>query len=58
LLQEAPRFVRSGGWLAFEVGLGQGPAMLKRMEKNSAFTQVRALQDSAGDVRALAARLV
>jgi release factor glutamine methyltransferase len=57
LLQEAPRFVRSGGWLAFEVGLGQGPAMLKRMEKNPAFAQVRALHDAAGDVRALAARL-
>ena len=56
LLQEAPRFVRGGGWLAFEVGLGQGPAMRKRMEKNSAFAQVRALQDAAGDVRALAAR--
>lgn len=58
LLQEAPRFVRSGGWLAFEVGLGQGPAMLKRMEKNPAFAQVRALQDDVGDMRALAACLV
>lgn len=57
LLQDAPRFVRSGGWLACEVGLGQGPAMLKRMEKNAAFAEVRALQDNAGDVRALAARL-
>lgn len=57
LLQDAPRFVRSGGWLAFEVGLGQGPAMLKRMEKNEAYAEVRALQDNAGDVRALAARL-
>jgi release factor glutamine methyltransferase len=57
LLQEAPRFVRSGGWLAFEIGLGQGPAMLKRMQKNPAFAQVRALNDTAGDVRAIAARL-
>ncbi len=57
LLQEAPRFVRSGGWLAFEVGLGQGPAMLKRMEKNSAFAEARALRDAAGDVRAIAARI-
>lgn len=57
LLQEAPRFVRSGGWLVFEVGLGQGPAMFKRMEKNTAYAEVRALNDTAGDVRALAARL-
>ncbi len=57
LLQEAPRFVRSGGWLAFEVGLGQGPAMLKRLEKNPAFAETRALHDAVGDVRAIAARL-
>jgi release factor glutamine methyltransferase len=57
LLQEAPRFVRSGGWLAFEVGLGQGPAMYKRLVKNPTFVQVRMLQDAAGDVRVIAARL-
>lgn len=56
-LQEAPRFVRSGGWLVFELGLGQGPAMLKRMEKNPAFARVRALHDAVGDVRAIAACL-
>jgi hypothetical protein len=24
LIQEAPKFIREGGWLAFEVGAGQG----------------------------------
>lgn len=56
LLQEAPRFVRPGGWLAFEVGLGQGSALQKRLQKDGAFAEVRALTDGAGDVRALAAR--
>ena len=56
LLQEAPRFLRSGGWLVFEVGLGQGPAMRKRLDKHGAFVETRALSDAAGDVRALAAR--
>lgn len=56
LLQEAPRFLRAGGWLAFELGLGQGPALLKRLEKNPHFSTVRARQDAAGDIRAIAAR--
>lgn len=56
LLQEAPRYLRSRGWLIFEVGLGQGPALQKRLQKDASFTEVRALTDEAGDIRALAAR--
>jgi release factor glutamine methyltransferase len=56
LLQDAPRFVRPGGWLAFEVGLGQGPAMAKRLEKVAGVTEVRPLSDAHGAVRALVAR--
>jgi release factor glutamine methyltransferase len=56
LLQEAPRFLRPGGWLVFEVGLGQGPALIKRLEKNSAFAAVREHKDRAGDIRALSAQ--
>lgn len=56
LLQDAPRFIRPGGWLAFEVGLGQGPAMAKRLEKLTGVTQVRPLLDQHGDLRALTAR--
>ncbi len=56
LLQEAPRFLRAGGWLVFEVGLGQGPALLKRLEKNTAFSAVREHKDKAGDIRALSAQ--
>jgi release factor glutamine methyltransferase len=56
LLQDAPRFVRAGGWLAFEVGLGQGPSMVKRLEKSGVFTDVRTRNDDNGAVRAIAAR--
>jgi release factor glutamine methyltransferase len=55
LLQDAPRFIRPGGWLAFEVGLGQGPGMLKRLEKSGVFRQMRTLQDD-GAVRCIAAQ--
>jgi len=56
LLQDAPRFLKPGAWLAFEVGLGQGPAMAKRLEKVVGVTLVHPLKDSRGDVRALSAR--
>ncbi len=56
LLNEAPRFLRSGGWLAFEVGLGQGPALSKRLLSNSSFEDVRAHQDLHGDIRTISAR--
>ena len=56
LLQDAPRFIKPGGWLAFEVGLGQGPAMAKRLEKAGHFSDLRLEKDENGAPRALAAR--
>lgn len=56
LLEEAPRFLRSNGWLAFEVGLDQGPALLKRMQRSGHYAEVRALDNEVGAARALVAR--
>ncbi len=56
LLKQAPRFLRPGGWLAFEVGLGQGPGLARQLERNPAFAAVETHRDSAGEVRALLAR--
>lgn len=56
LIQEAPKFLRPGGWLVFEVGLGQGRAVGKRLESSGGFRQVEGLSDAAGDVRVLLAR--
>jgi release factor glutamine methyltransferase len=56
LLQDAPRFIKPGGWLAFEVGLGQGPAMAKRLEKAGHFSDLRLHNDEHGAPRALVAR--
>lgn len=53
LIKEAPRFLKPGGWLAFEVGLGQGPAWVQRLTKTGKFTDIRSVQDSAGEVRAI-----
>lgn len=56
LLEEAPRYLRSGGWLAFEVGLGQGQGILKRMQKNPEFQELRTVVDDRGAIRAITAR--
>ena len=56
LLDAAPRFVRGGGWLAFEVGLGQGPALMKRLKSNAAFGELRNVQDDTGAIRAILAQ--
>ena len=56
LLQEAPRFLAPGGGLAFEVGLGQGPALMRRLQGTPFAGQARALTDANGDVRAIVAR--
>lgn len=57
LLDESPRLLRQGGWLAFETGLGQGPAMRRRLERDARYGEVRALADAHGDIRALLAQL-
>jgi release factor glutamine methyltransferase len=55
LIRDAPRFLKKGGWLAFEVGLGQGPAVLKRLLAGGAFAQQRSLADAHGQIRVLLA---
>lgn len=56
LVQDAPRLLRPGGWLVFEVGLGQGPALARRVKGAGAYHEVRELADRQGSVRAVAAR--
>jgi release factor glutamine methyltransferase len=56
LIEQAPRFLRPGGWLAFEVGHGQGPALMKRMQGQELFTDVGSSKDSEGTDRVLFAQ--
>lgn len=53
LIKDAPRFLKPGGWLGFEVGLGQGPAWVQRLTKTGKFADIRSVEDSAGEVRAI-----
>jgi release factor glutamine methyltransferase len=56
LLAEAPRFLRAGGRLAFEVGAGQGSSLLKRARSSGAFADVTHVADERGIIRVIVAQ--
>ena len=56
LIKQAPRFLRPGGWLAFEVGSGQGAGFARQLEKNPAFVGVETYADAGGEIRAILAK--
>ena len=58
VIQDAPRFLKPGGWLCFEVGRGQGPYLAGSLKKMKEYAEVRPLADAHGEVRALAARTI
>jgi release factor glutamine methyltransferase len=57
LVNEAPRLLREGGTLAFEVGLGQGPGIRRRLEQNKRYADIAEVLDANGQARVLMARL-
>jgi len=56
LIKNAPRFLRPGGWLGFEVGHGQGAMMARQLEKSPAFAGVETYSDASGEIRAILAK--
>ncbi len=56
LISEAPRFLKKGGWLAFEVGLGQGAAIMSRLSKDKNFADLQSVKDESGEIRVILAR--
>jgi release factor glutamine methyltransferase len=57
LLRDAPQFAKRGGWLAFEVGLGQGNALMQKLLKDARYGQVTGKLDSGKNVRAITAQV-
>ena len=51
LLREAPPFLRPGGHLLFEFGLGQGRLVQGLVERNPCFDPPRLVEDPAGEPR-------
>ena len=56
VIREAPLYLRPGGWLAVEVGLGQAAAMVKRMEGAGTYRSVKAITNHLGEGRAVLAQ--
>jgi release factor glutamine methyltransferase len=56
LISEAPKYLRSHGWLVFEVGAGQGRGIVKRLKKDQNFNEIRTAQDEQGEIRVIMAR--
>ena len=56
-IKEAPGFMKQGGWLAFEIGLGQGKTLVKRMEKKHPYSKVVPVTDDNGEIRVICAGL-
>jgi len=54
LLKQAPQFLKPGGWLVFEVGLGQAEPLHKRLAKNSNYRNICLHHDNEGNARVLA----
>lgn len=57
LISQAPAFIRDGGHLVFEVGLGQGPALQKQMRAMADYSTVETVKDSEGNARVITARV-
>ena len=56
LIREAPRFLRPGGVLAFEVGAGQGERIARRIDRSPEYEEIRTHPDEEGRIRVVSAR--
>lgn len=53
ICQESLGFLKPGGWLVFELGLGQGEAILKRQQKKGLYNGYYSTNDQNGNVRVI-----
>jgi len=57
LIKESPRFLKTGGWLCFEVGLGQGDVISNVMSRNNQFSTIETAKDTQNNIRAILAQI-
>jgi len=58
LITDAEKYLRPKGYLAFEVGIGQGAAMLKYFNKTGSYYGTRMLNDGFGNPRVIVAQKI
>jgi HemK-like putative methylase len=56
VIKEALPLLREGGWLMFEIGLGQDRQMQLLLERSRAYRDIELVRDDAGNVRVVKAR--
>jgi release factor glutamine methyltransferase len=56
VIKQAPKLLKTGGWLIYEVGLGQGPSLVKKMERSNDYSYVTSFCDKEDNIRVIAAR--
>ncbi len=56
LISEAHRFLTSGGWLIFEVGVGQGDFVIKLLQKTAVYGKIDSARDKLGNIRVVYAQ--
>jgi len=56
LIHDAPKFLTEQGWLAFEVGSGQGQFIAQLCERSGAYSKLETDTDDSGIIRVIAAR--
>jgi release factor glutamine methyltransferase len=58
LVREAPRFLKPGGYLCFEVGTGQGKVMQQLVQRTGLFDDIHLRTDDDGEIRAIRAHRI
>ncbi len=56
LIREAPKFLTTQGWLAFEVGVGQGSFISRLCERSQLYNQIEPVFDDLGNIRVILAQ--
>ena len=56
IIVEAPKYLRKNGWLAFEVGVGQGEFIMQVCKRSKRYDLVESLADISGNIRVITAR--
>ncbi len=53
IIRDAHIYLKNGGYLVFEVGLGQGKFLLKKIQSNHYYSKVEGVCDYNNDIRVL-----
>ena len=57
IIADAPKFLKPGGWLCIEIGLGQAKNVVSLVTRSGKYVEVRVANDEAGGGRAVMARV-